>query len=111
MSLIRRFFSVAVMIAALTITLAAQQPVGGNNKKQLENGEKCEEATGCKCGDKDAAKGCSCGLSGGTSTVSCPLGGGGDGPSPLSSGLMIFVGGLIGSGLTYLVMRRRVPQT
>ena len=102
----KRFVWLTAIIAALTITLAAQQAKDPNAKIALKDGEKCTDVGGCTCAGTATPNGCTCSISGGTGTVSCPVSGLGS----LGSGLLILVGVLIGSGLTFIVMRRRVTS-
>jgi hypothetical protein len=112
MSPMLRFFWLAAIIAALAITLAAQQPIDPNAKVRLGDGITCTDSRGCICGNNDApvGVGCQCQITLGSGTEHCPVGKGGGGPTLLQGGLLILVGLLIGSGLTYVVMRRRVTS-
>jgi hypothetical protein len=105
----RRFFWISAVIAALTITLAAQMPNNGTNKKTLENRETCKEAGGCLCGSPaiDVKNGCECQIepTSGTGSQHCPADNGG-GPGPLHF-LWGAIGIVIGSVLTYALMRKR----
>jgi len=109
----RRLFWLAAVLVALAITSAAQEPNtgGGPNRPVLKNGDKCTAAGGCDCGSPaiNVPNKCGCQIDSmsGTGTPDCNVS---DVPSPLVGGLFLLVGLAIGSGLTFVVMRRRTTS-
>lgn len=101
---------IAAMLAVSSASYA-QQPVSAD-QPVLGDGDKCTADAGCKCGSPaiDVKKNCTCKIDsvGKTGTQHCPAGDAG-GPRPLNSGLWALFGALIGSGLTFVAMRRRGP--
>jgi len=112
MSPMRRFVWLAAVFAAMAITLAAQQAIDPTNPKVLKSGDTCTDSGGCICGDNKAPvqKNCECQITLGSGTEHCPVGSGGGGPTLLQGGLLVLVGLVIGSGSTFVVMRRRVKS-
>src|SRR5687767_8262244 len=103
----RRFLWLAAIIVALAIVSAAQQPKPTPTPNViLGNGDTCANPSGCTCSGISTPNGCSCSISGGTGVASCPSRVGG----LLGSGLLVLVGIIIGSGLTFVITRRRVPS-
>jgi hypothetical protein len=103
----KRFVWLTAIIAALAITSAAQQAKTSPTPNViLGDGETCHNPNGCTCAGTTTNPGCSCSISGGTGTPSCGLRVGG----LLSSGLLVLVGIITGSGLTFVIMRGRVPS-
>jgi len=100
----------AVMFAVSTVSYAQQPATGG--KTVLGHNEECKDAAGCICKgtvvEVDVKKGCKCEISLGSPSQHCPVGQGG-GIMPGSSVLWGLIGALIGSALTFFVMRRRGP--
>lgn len=94
---------VAALLVAPTVSFG-QQAVG--NSTTLKDGETCTADAGCKCVNVDVKKNCTCKITLGSGSQHCNVLDGG-GPKPLESVLWGLVGALIGSVLTYLVMRRR----
>ena len=103
MKWLAKFLMVAAMLAVSAVSFG-QQPVGGSTT--LKDGETCTSDAGCKCVNVDVKKNCTCKITLGSGTQHCPVGDGG-GPKPLESVLWALGGALVGSGLTFAVMRRR----
>lgn len=106
----QKFFYTIVVIAALAILLIACQQNTGDKPRELKDGDKCELTSGCVCGTPPISvkNGCTCKIDGPskTGTENCPVGIGG-GPKPLEGFLWGLLGFVLGSVLTYVVMRRR----
>jgi hypothetical protein len=71
--------------------------------------EKCAPGEVCKCGNVDVKVGCTCKITMGSGSQSCDVGNAG-GPGPLSVQVVVLSGlggAVLGSFLTFVVMRRR----
>jgi hypothetical protein len=80
-----------------------------NGITTLGDGEKCEKGEVCRCVNVDVKVGCECKITLGSGTQHCPVGSGG-GPGPLNVQTVVLSGlggALLGSLLTFAVMRRR----
>ena len=80
-----------------------------SGKTILGDGEKCEQGEVCRCVNVDVKVGCECKITLGSGTQHCPVGTGG-GPGPLNVQTVVLsglAGALLGSFLTFVVMRRR----
>ena len=102
-----KWLAMLIMVAAMLAVSAVsfgQQAAG--NLTTLKDGETCTSDAGCKCVNVDVKKNCWCKITLGSGTQHCQVGDGG-GPKPLESLLWALGGAVIGSALTYAVMRRR----
>jgi hypothetical protein len=109
MTLASRFTTVVVgLFAMILVSSLSAEPKPKDEPTILKNGDTCPANTVCTCGTANCPVGCRCEISGGTGVSFCPARVQQPVP-PLVLVITSVLGGvLLGSLITYFVMRGRL---